>query len=385
MPSILTRPIGGGAGGSVDVTAYSDAGYTTPITSASRGDTIYLRAENVSGFTPVTYAFIFVALSGNGILIYEGANDNTSWSVSGGVGNGKIYVLATDDASEPKRWAGQSKTFEVLGDADASAWLTEVGITDDATVYNATYGVTGANLWNYFNEFYAELKAETGLYEAGHWMYLYIGNSANIAKINLLDPRDLDAAFRVTWNGGWTFNDEGRISNGTNTYGNTHFNANTELAANDGAYFIYKRSQPSGTSNSTEWGAADLATKFNQFTAKSTLDRSFYSIGKSVQVDGLATSILDGFHCITRDNNANVQKWFGDDGSVINTDTSSWVGNPNFNEYLGARNNSGSPVFYLENGAKVAMEGRFDGLSDNQVEALRTAVRNLMSNIGWTV
>lgn len=57
MPSILTRPSGGGgAGGSVSVTAYSDAGLTTPITTANYGDTIYINAV-ASGLTPTQYSF----------------------------------------------------------------------------------------------------------------------------------------------------------------------------------------------------------------------------------------------------------------------------------------------------------------------------------------
>ena len=57
MPSILTRPSGGGAGGgSISVSAYSDAGLTTPITTANYGDTIYINAV-ASGLTPTQYSF----------------------------------------------------------------------------------------------------------------------------------------------------------------------------------------------------------------------------------------------------------------------------------------------------------------------------------------
>lgn len=115
MPSILTRPIGGGgAGGSVDVTAYSDAGFTTPITSADIGDTIYLKAVS-SNATPVEYFFAFEDSAGQRFNIYQGANDNTSWVVDTISGIGSIYAFATEDAAEPKDWVGNSIEFDVTG------------------------------------------------------------------------------------------------------------------------------------------------------------------------------------------------------------------------------------------------------------------------------
>jgi len=116
MPSILTRPISGGAGGgSVSVAAYSDSGFTNPITSADIGDTIYVRAENVSGITPVEYLFVFVDSSDNATVIYQGATANSSWLVIGDLGNGELYAFATEDAAEPKSWIGESSAFELTG------------------------------------------------------------------------------------------------------------------------------------------------------------------------------------------------------------------------------------------------------------------------------
>ena len=121
MIAIGMSPAGGGGagGGSISVAAYSDAGFTNPITSADWGDTVYVRAENASGITPVEYLFVFVDNSDNAEIIYQGANANSSWVVNVYVGNGELYVFATEDAAEPKSWVGKSIEFEVV----SNFWL----------------------------------------------------------------------------------------------------------------------------------------------------------------------------------------------------------------------------------------------------------------------
>jgi hypothetical protein len=57
MPGVpFIRPGGGGSKGSISVTLYSDAGLTTPITTANYGQTIYINAV-ASGLTPTQYSF----------------------------------------------------------------------------------------------------------------------------------------------------------------------------------------------------------------------------------------------------------------------------------------------------------------------------------------
>jgi len=115
MPSILTRPSGGGGagGGSISVAAYSDAGFTNPITSADLGDTIYLKAT-VSGITPTIYRFDFQDENGGVTVIYEGANDNVAWLIplSTVFGNGQLFAWATDDGVN---WISVEIDFELEG------------------------------------------------------------------------------------------------------------------------------------------------------------------------------------------------------------------------------------------------------------------------------
>jgi hypothetical protein len=45
-------------------------------------------------------------------------------------------------------------------------------------------------------------------------------------KYNLINPQNTDAAYRLTFNGGWSYSKSGLIGNGTNTFANPHFFSN---------------------------------------------------------------------------------------------------------------------------------------------------------------
>ena len=58
-------------------------------------------------------------------------------------------------------------------------------------------------------------------------------------KYNLKDPRDLDAAFRLAFNGGWTYSKQGAKANGTNAYASTFFNGSLNQTTNSNAIGFY--------------------------------------------------------------------------------------------------------------------------------------------------
>ena len=56
-------------------------------------------------------------------------------------------------------------------------------------------------------------------------VYPFLGGTSSSCKWNLKDPRNLDAAFRLTFSGGWTFSSTGALPNGVNAYANTYWNS----------------------------------------------------------------------------------------------------------------------------------------------------------------
>jgi len=112
-------------------------------------------------------------------------------------------------------------------DPDAQAFLTASGITD-ATISNA------------INQLVLDLKGYS-LWTIGKAWYPIVGGTSSTHKWNLKDPRDLDAAYRLVFNGGWTHASTGATPNGVNAWANTFLNTQGTLGLNSTSYGVYSR------------------------------------------------------------------------------------------------------------------------------------------------
>lgn len=112
-----------------------------------------------------------------------------------------------------------------------TAWIAATGETD-LTILGAlntletdltTYGLT------------SKMKA----------LYPMVGGTAAKHKFNFMDARDLDAAYRLVFNGGWTHSSTGALPNGTNAYADTKLNA-TLLTQDNTHIAVYSRTNSDG-------------------------------------------------------------------------------------------------------------------------------------------
>jgi hypothetical protein len=113
-------------------------------------------------------------------------------------------------------------------DPDAQAFITAAAITDptqQAAINTLVVDLKGYSIWT-------KMKA----------LYPFVGGTASTHKFNLKDPRDLDAAFRLVFNGGWTHSSTGALPNGTNAYADTKLIANSVLSLNSTSIGVYSRS-----------------------------------------------------------------------------------------------------------------------------------------------
>lgn len=79
------------------------------------------------------------------------------------------------------------------------------------------------------NNLVLQLK-DAGLWSQMRAVYPMVGGSAQTCKFNLVNPQDTDAAFRLTFAGTWTFDNNGAKPNGASgTYAETYA---TQTAAN---------------------------------------------------------------------------------------------------------------------------------------------------------
>jgi hypothetical protein len=110
-------------------------------------------------------------------------------------------------------------------DPDALAFISAATITDIQERYAINNLVTGLKL--------------NGLWTKMQAIYPFVGPSSTTHKWNLKDPRDLDAAFRLTFLGGWTHTSSGALPNGTNGYANTFFTPSNSSNVNSTHLSIY--------------------------------------------------------------------------------------------------------------------------------------------------
>ena len=129
-------------------------------------------------------------------------------------------------------------------DVDAKAFINAAGITDatqQLAIKTLVSSLQNNNLWT-------NMKA----------IYPMVGGTAidpSPHKYNLKDPQDTDAAFRLTFAGGWTHSATGATPNGLNGIANSHIVLNDVISSVDAmSYGYYSRDTSDVASLSYEMG-----------------------------------------------------------------------------------------------------------------------------------
>jgi hypothetical protein len=125
-------------------------------------------------------------------------------------------------------------------DPDAVAFLNAQGNTDAKEKYA-------------LNRLVVDLK-QAGIWTKYKAIYPFLGSTAAFHKWNLKDPRDLDAAFRLVFFGGWTHTSNGALPNGTNAYADTKLNINSNLTITDNHISFYARTNNQNDAFGSEIG-----------------------------------------------------------------------------------------------------------------------------------
>jgi hypothetical protein len=267
-----------------------------------------------------------------------------------GYGLGYSYLL--------KRGVQPSVSYGTL----TTAWIAATGETD-LTILGAlntletdmaTYGLT------------SKMKA----------LYPFVGGTAAKHKFNFMDARDLDAAFRLTFSGGWTHSSTGALPNGTNGFADTFLNTNTQLNVNSHSFGIY--SKTNNTSGTQVYGSFD--TSGFKFLQNNLTNANFVSGSLSNVISYTAnpsTSLL----MLSR-TSSTLSKAFRS-GVFLDQETFAVSTLPSYNFYLGARNNTGIPDFYSSHELAFAFLG--DGLTDTEASNLYTAVQAFQTTLSRQV
>jgi hypothetical protein len=111
----------------------------------------------------------------------------------------------------------------------------------DALNFISAAGITSITERYAINNLVVDLKTTNDLWNSLKAIYPMVGGTSTSCKFNLKDPRDLDAAFRITFSGGWTFSSTGAQPNGTNSSGNTYYNPYVEGSPTSSSLSWYSR------------------------------------------------------------------------------------------------------------------------------------------------
>jgi hypothetical protein len=121
------------------------------------------------------------------------------------------------------RTYGTNISFSYLLDPDAQAFLAAATITDPTiitAINNLVIGLKNNSLWSSMNA-----------------IYPFVGGTSSTHKWNLKDPRDLDAAFRLVFSGGWVHSNTGAKPNGINAFANTFLTPSLHLNFASAGYY----------------------------------------------------------------------------------------------------------------------------------------------------
>jgi hypothetical protein len=264
---------------------------------------------------------------------------------------------------------GSSSSQSTSFDSDAQAFITSASLTA-TTQQNAV------------NDLVLDLKA-AGLWTKMKALYPMVGGTAASHKWNLKDPRDLDAAFRLSFNGGWTHSSNGATPNGSNAYANTNIIPSSVLTLNSTHLSFYSRTNSVGAnmfgvSNSTQ-GFIMQGAIYGNNAAQSNFDCYNAALGRI-----LGSTVADsrGFAVFNR-STSNSSKIFWNN-SLNGSITTTGGGLPStFNLLFSARNFNGT-IDNFDN-KQCAFTSIGDGLTDIESNLFYQIVEKFQYALGRNV
>ena len=250
------------------------------------------------------------------------------------------------------------------GDADALAFISAAAITDatqKSAIDKLVVDLKGYGIWT-------KMKA----------LYPFVGGTAAAHKFNLKNPIDSNAAYRLTFSGGWVHSANGITGNGTNTFANTFLNYTT---LNSGHQSIYSRSNVIEIATSYDMGAYNNGNTWQLLSLYTQNLRKF--LGGFNSDSQPRAEMLDsrGLFVNNRTGAAAANLWRNGVKLIQSTQAVSAI--PNLNNYIGGLNQVGTAQGYANKTFAFSSIG--DGLTDTEAANYYTAVQTFQTTLGRNV
>jgi hypothetical protein len=261
---------------------------------------------------------------------------------------------------------------EVVANFDATKSRFFSSYTTRTSAFAAATGITDTTILNALNTF------DTGLISNGldtkmKALYPFVGGTANTHKFNFMDARDVDAAFRLQFNGGGTHSSTGYKPNGYNAYANTFLIPETQLSLNSNSYGFYSRTEIDGEYYDMGAYSYPRAT-----VMLARFNGSFYALNNDDQYNPSTNSTSLGFFISSRTGD-NIKKGYRNNIEIQNSARTS-IGLPTYNIYLGGITGWGGftprefAFAFMGNGLNAAEIANFTNLVNTLQTSLSRAV-----------
>ena len=194
---------------------------------------------------------------------------------------------------------------------------------------------------------------------------------ASQMKYNLKDARDLDAAFRLTWSGGWTYSATGATPNGTNAYADTRFNLLTNLPGYDNSFSVYFRQNLYGVYKVGASGTSfdrGMSAHLGWTNSSGTLYHD--NLGRNTMTNS-AYGTFDAYH-ISSVTSTSSQKLYRNGVMKLSGAATAGLTQPSINFYFGASNDNGTANYF--DPKQIAFGTLSTSLTDQDAQLLNQIV-----------
>ena len=243
--------------------------------------------------------------------------------------------------------------------------------TARTTAFATATAITDTTILNALNTFDLGLISN-GLDTKMKALYPFVGGTSTTHKYNFMDARDLDAAYRLAFNGGGTHSSNGYQPGGVNGFANTFLGANV-MSQNSVHISFYSRTNTDGDfADIGSYNGAVLCELFVKTTGSTYVNMNTLS-SDSANYSLPSTGLFLGTRTAS-----NVNFSYRNAVKIINGTRASLTPS-SIPIYLGARNSSGTALYFSNRQQAFASIGT--GLSDTDASNLYTLVQAFQTSL----
>ena len=278
---------------------------------------------------------------------------------NGNISNIQVYNRALSASEILQNYNTlKSRFYPQVSDSDAQSFIY-AGNIQDSTQANAV------------NTLVTSLKSN-GIWTKMKAIYPMVGGTASSHKFNLKDPRDLDAAFRLTFTAGWVHSSTGAKPNGSSDYADTKFIPLTNFSGNSGHISHYNRTNSVGVKRDISAYAAIGPSNIYSYTNLGGNTNYSRITGNEI---GYSNSDTRGLYILNR--NSSITSYYKN--GVSKASNSSTSAMPENVISIGG----GTGGTYSDRETAFVTIG--DGLTDTEASNLYTAVQTYQTTLGRQV